>query len=323
MLDREGVHATMRMVQRDLEALSSMGIFGIDADKSSKPTGWYWLRHARKLQIPYMDINTAIAFSLFEAQSKNLLPAAVRDQIKPYFKQSHEILKERNNWSEKISLGRSARSGEYSINPKCRDLVYQALDEGKCLSAEIGRFYRGSEMDYMTYSPLHPIGLRVEQDDIYLIAHAGNPKKPLWFALYRFKDVEILDQDTDTSETYDLDALCRAKAGDTYRSNITVELEVGPGALQEMLLYPIGDHQTVTSRPQNKHIIVVQTDESPGLRRRLLSLGSSVTVLQPRSLVAYIQKEAKKVAEAYTRNPEAKELITLKLSNTKGIDRAS
>jgi predicted DNA-binding transcriptional regulator YafY len=58
MLDREGIHATMRMVQRDLDSLSSMGIFGIDADKSSKPAGWYWLRNARKLQIPYMDINT-------------------------------------------------------------------------------------------------------------------------------------------------------------------------------------------------------------------------------------------------------------------------
>ncbi|GAA5316357.1 MAG: hypothetical protein AseanaTS_15610 [Candidatus Pelagadaptatus aseana] len=123
--------------------------------------------------------------------------------------------------------------------------------------------------------------------------------------------------------TYDLDALCRAKAGDTYRSNITVELEVGPGALQEMLLYPIGEHQTVTSRPQNKHIVVAQTDESLGLRRRLLSLGSSVTVLQPQPLAAYIQKEARKIAEAYTEKLAAIPLSTLEQSGLQGIGNAS
>jgi predicted DNA-binding transcriptional regulator YafY len=260
---------------------------------------------------------------MFEAQSKTLLPSIIRDQIQPYFNQSREILKQRNNWSSKISLGRSARSPEYSIDSKCRDLVYQALDEGKCISAQIGRFYRGAEMQYMTYSPLHPIGLRVEQDDVYLIAHTGDPKKILWFALYRFKAVEIMDLEANTSENYDLDALCRAKAGDTLRTDITVELEVGPGALQEMLLYPIGEHQTVTSRPQNKHIVVAQTDDSPGLRRRLLSLGSSALVLRPKSLAAHLQKEAKRISDAYIERHEAEKNYIENSANISNIGHAS
>lgn len=299
-VEHEGIKTSMRTIQRDLETLSSLGIFGISADKKSKPAGWYWIRQARRLQIPYMDINTAIAFSLIESQSESLLPAAIRDQIKPFFKQSNDILRERNDWLSKISRGKPRRSVNYAVDAQSRDTIYQALDEGKCISAQIGRFFNNAEMKYITYSPLHPVGLRVEQDDVYLIAHTGDPAKITWFALYRFKGVEILAQDADVSKVYDLNEACdKKKLTDTFNSNITLEVEVASGALQELLLYPLGEEQTLIANKGNRHRLSVVTDDDRILRRRLLSLGAHITVISPPSLGAYLRNEAKKMLQQY------------------------
>jgi len=304
-LEYEGIHTSIRTIQRDLETLSSLGIFGISADKQSKPAGWYWIRQARRLQIPYMDINTAIAFSLIESQSESLLPAAIRDQIKPFFKQSNDILSERNDWLSKISRGKPRRSLNYSVDAQSRDIIYQALDEGKCISAKIGRFFSNAEMKYITYSPLHPIGLRVEQDDVYLIAHTGDPSKITWFALYRFKGVEILEYDADFSKAYDLnDAYNKKKLTDTFNRNITLEVEVATGALQELLLYPLGEEQTLIANQHNRHRLSVVTDDDRILRRRLLSLGAHITVISPASLGAYLKNEVKKMLQQYEQLPK-------------------
>tara|TARA_B100000446_G_scaffold35559_1_gene31217 strand:+ start:3248 stop:4312 length:1065 start_codon:yes stop_codon:yes gene_type:complete len=300
-LDNEGIKTSIRTIQRDLEALSSLGIFGISADKQSKPAGWYWIRQARRLQIPYMDINTAVAFSLIESQSESLLPAAIRDQIRPFFKQSNDILRERNDWLSKISRGESRRSIHYSVDAASRDAIYQALDEGKCISAQVGRFFSHAEMKYITYHPLHPVGLRVEQDDVYLIAHTGDPTKITWFALYRFKAVEILQQDADISRVYDLNEACnKKKLSDTFNTNITLEIDVAPGALQELLLYPLGEEQIVTTRKNNRHRLSVITNDDRILRRRLLSLGAHITVIGPASLAAYLKNEANKLLQLYS-----------------------
>jgi predicted DNA-binding transcriptional regulator YafY len=306
-LEYEGIKTSIRTIQRDLETLSSLGIFGISADKKSKPAGWYWIRQARRLQIPYMDINTAIAFSLIESQSESLLPAAIRDQIRPFFKQSNDILRERNDWLSKISRGKPRRSGNYSVDAQSRDTIYQALDKGKCISANIGRFFNGEDMKYITYSPLHPVGLRVEQDDVYLIAHTGDPSKITQFALYRFKGVKILEQNAETSKVCDLNEMCdKRKLSDTFNSNITLEIEVGKGALQELLLYPLGEEQTLVASKNNRHRLSVITDDDRILRRRLLSLGAHITVISPASLGAYLKNEAKKILQQYEQSSQEK-----------------
>jgi len=301
LLDEQSIGTSLRTVQRDLEHLSSLGIYGISADKDSKPAGWYWMKQARRLQIPYMDINTAIAFNLMEAHAESLLPSGVRDHIQPFFDQSQQLLKDRHSWNTKISLAPTRRSQNHAVDPKARDLIYQALDEGKCISAKIGRYIRPPKFDYIHYTPLYPIGLRVEREETYLLAHTEHNKQAIWFALYRFKDVEILDQQTDERPDEGIKHYCsKQQLRDCFNKNIDLKIEVDEPALRELMLYPLGEQQEVETITKNRFQISVTTDEDRELRRRLLNLGSHITVLSPRSIISYIQNEALQIQKNYT-----------------------
>ena len=39
-LEEEGIHVSLRTVQRDLEEMSGMGLFDLTSDERSKPHGW-------------------------------------------------------------------------------------------------------------------------------------------------------------------------------------------------------------------------------------------------------------------------------------------
>jgi hypothetical protein len=61
-LAEEGYSVELRTVQRDLQWLRD--IFPIDRDDSRPAHGWYWAKHAARLDVPGMEPATALAFCL-------------------------------------------------------------------------------------------------------------------------------------------------------------------------------------------------------------------------------------------------------------------
>ncbi len=108
--------------------------------------------------------------------------------------------------------------------------------------------------------------------------------------------MEILEQAADVSKVYDLNEACnKKKLTDTFNRNITLEVEVATGALQELQLYRLGEEQPLITNKNNRHRLSVVTDND----RVLLSLGAHITVINPASLADYLKNEAKKMVKQH------------------------
>ncbi len=99
----------MRKVQRDLEAIETLGMFGLEVDKRSKPYGWSINLNWKKLNISLMDPNTALAFSTLKEVAGTLLPESTLDDLSDYFEKADVIINSEkspliSHWKKSVAL---------------------------------------------------------------------------------------------------------------------------------------------------------------------------------------------------------------------------
>jgi hypothetical protein len=298
-LQEYDISTTLRTVQRDMENLSLLPFFGVSADKDSKPAGWYRLKFAKKLQIPFMDVNTAIAFALIESQVDVILPDSIRQQLEPFFECSRKLLHDRQNWSTKILKRTHLPLARIPADKTVRDTLYAALDQNTCIAAEIGHILDKPGFDYLLYSPLHPVGLMLENDDVKLIAHTGKEKNYIKVSLSRIRDVTLLDIPAETGsnslQTYAEYISNRGKR----QEHIQLELIADNRVLLEILSHPIGDEQIISHTAKNQYYISAICRDDKHLRNRLINYGSRITVKKPQQLVGFIKNEMRNILKNY------------------------
>jgi predicted DNA-binding transcriptional regulator YafY len=81
---------SVRTIQRDLEELS--GIFPITYEQDGRLFRWSWMEEAPLCNIPIMDPQTALTFSLVGAHLAALLPKSSLRYLEPYFATARGIL---------------------------------------------------------------------------------------------------------------------------------------------------------------------------------------------------------------------------------------
>ena len=72
-LEEEGIHVSLRTVQRDLEEMSGMGLFDLTSDERSKPHGWCFERHGLNDFANIMPLSLAVALKTWSDQASQLL----------------------------------------------------------------------------------------------------------------------------------------------------------------------------------------------------------------------------------------------------------
>ncbi len=300
-LKNQGFDVTLRTIQRDLDFLSGTGLFGIGSDPGSKPTGWYWIPNASGMQIPFMDMHTAISFSLLNRYSDRLWPTSIREHMKPYFLQAENILKDRKGWDNKIAFqGFKNDSVKRSVKTTAQESIYSALDQDRCISAEVGRYFRGIDIDYISYSCIHPLGLLITGTVTFLIAKLERDTI-LRFPMHRLRNVKLLDRQIAPPNGFDLqDFVDSQPFVEIFNPAIELELEVDRKIAILLVENPIACNQTITATPQSGRFSVKATvDDSTELRSARVSFGSSIKVIAPDHLQALIRREARKLAETY------------------------
>lgn len=300
-LKNQGFDVTLRTIQRDLDFLSGTGLFGIGSDPSSKPTGWYWIPNASGMQIPFMDMHTAISFSLLNRYSDRLWPTAIREHMKPYFLQAENILKGRKGWDNKIAFkGFRNDSVKRSEKTTAQEGIYSALDQGRCISVDVGRYFRGIDLDYLSYSCIHPLGLLITGTVTFLIAKLERDTI-LRFPMHRLRNVTLLDRPIAPPSGFDLQGFVDSQPFvDIFNPAIKLELEVDRKIAILLVENPFASDQTISATQQSDLFLVKATvDDSTELRSALVSFGSSIRVIAPAHLQAFIRREARKLAETY------------------------
>lgn len=99
----------IRKVQRDLEAIEALGMFGLEVDKRSKPYGWSINLNWKKLNISLIDANSALAFSTLKEVAGTLLPESTLDDLSAYFDKADVIINSEkspliSHWKNSVAL---------------------------------------------------------------------------------------------------------------------------------------------------------------------------------------------------------------------------
>src|SRR5690606_29911438 len=98
-LAESGYTLTERSLQRDL--INATRLFPIQCDDATKPYRWYYPADYL-LNLPALSPPMALAFSLLKQHGERLLPAGVKYQLLPWFKNAEEVLKRQagdfQNW---------------------------------------------------------------------------------------------------------------------------------------------------------------------------------------------------------------------------------
>ncbi|MEW5824049.1 MAG: hypothetical protein AB1766_06835 [Pseudomonadota bacterium] len=104
-LSAAGYDINLRSIQRDLNKLSQ--VLPLVGDEH-KPQGWSWQADAAVFDVPGLDPQTALAFTLVEGYLTPLLPKSSLQYLKPYFHASHGVLDAQGNglsrWADKVRV---------------------------------------------------------------------------------------------------------------------------------------------------------------------------------------------------------------------------
>jgi predicted DNA-binding transcriptional regulator YafY len=200
----EGYTVTRRTIQRDLPQLARM--FPLICDEH-RPAGWSWAPDAALLDLPGMDPNTALAFTLVERFLGPLLPRSTFGHMQSYLTQGQKVLdalptNALGRWPAKVRVihrGPPLRLPE--IHEAIVDAVTQGLLEGRRLDVAYGSREQGETMR----CELNPLGLVFKSGLAYLVCTFWDYRDVRQVALHRVHHVEVIEVPAIMPEDYDLD----------------------------------------------------------------------------------------------------------------------
>lgn len=284
-LKAKGYELNIRGVQRDLNALSRK--FPLQATEG-RPQRWSWMIKAPLLDIPALDLHTALTFKLVENHMRQLLPATTLEYLQPWFHTANGVLEQNGNglahWPEKIRvLPRGIPQQSPNIAPKVSTAVYQALLQDKQLQI---LYARNSEQPEPQPHTIHPLALVVRDRIIYLISAYDDGNVLYQFALHRMVSAQVLESLVQRPADFSLDAyIAQGGFGIPY-TQLQIQLEAE--FLRHIAIHlresPIAYDQVIEDVDEDNVLLRATVADTLELRIWLRSFGDEVEVLKPDSL---------------------------------------
>jgi len=190
----EGIDVTLRSIQRDLMRLSSH--FAITSDGVKPEAGWNWVRNATELSLPGLDDRAALAWVLAGQYLDGLLPADIKDALRPRFDAARKVLAQTpfartRRWAERvIAKPRGFQLLPPKVEPDVPEAVQQALLDRKRLQIE---YLRPSD-DETTEAEISVLGLVVRGSVTYLVTVFWEYDDPRLLVMHRIKRAKVLEE---------------------------------------------------------------------------------------------------------------------------------
>jgi predicted DNA-binding transcriptional regulator YafY len=300
-LNNQGFEITPRTVQRDLNNLAEF--FEIKSDNNPDTPGWFWQSEAVKIELPMMSPDVALSFKMTQNYLQHFLPKSVINELNPYFSSADKVLQNvdnsLSNWSKKV--GTTSRRVAFvapKIKPDILENIYKALLENKQIKASYKPIIK-SKTEYI----LHPQGLVVVDEVLYLVASVWDYKDLRQFSLHRFKKVEILDESCKKSAKFNIKSYI--KSGNFLfpkgQKNTEVVLQINDYLAEYLSESKLNISQKIIKTNENENVLTAKVQISEQFRWWILSMGDGVKVISPDSLkneiISTITKSYKKYNE--------------------------
>jgi len=299
----------MRKIQRDLELIESLAMFGLEVDKRSKPYGWSINLNWKKLNISLMDANSALAFSTLKEVASTLLPESTLIDLTDYFNKAELILASEkspliSHWKKSVALVNTQNPVTLPLPDEgTLAKIKQAIFHEKQISANLKRYLIANKAPiWKEYHPINPLGLIQHEYMVTLICSLGAFHDKIYkFPIAFIKDVEIKETDSITPKNYDFD-----KVKYSYFSSNASNRKIKLSLLARKDSYFVlsngrfSDEQILedTKNPEIVRITATVPD-TPKLRAFLRGLGNTIEVLEPQILRDYFKELAQCLLAKY------------------------
>lgn len=299
----------LRTIQRDLEGMEKLGLFGLEVDKRSKPFGWFINNNWKKLNLSLMDANTALAFSTLEQLSEALLPEQTIIDLQDYFDKAKNIIESEqtpliSQWRNSVAMITNPLPIKIpEIDKHTLKTLKSALFSKKQFSAKLKRYFKKYDTPvWKDYSHINPLGLIHSDGMPILLCTFGSLHKSYYtFPLTLIKDVKLETTSLNTPKGFDF-----AKVTESYQNNakhktdIVLKIHARKDCLFVIREAKLSDDQQIAEcKNPNLLEITATVKDSPQLKAFLRGLGHGVEVIEPAHLRKYFKDMAEKLSAMY------------------------
>jgi predicted DNA-binding transcriptional regulator YafY len=294
---------TRRTIERDLHTLSA--VFPLEPD-GLKPQGWRWRHEIDGLDVPGMDLTTALTFRMIELHTGRMFPGTTLSALAPHFAHAKAVLGDINAgglaaWPEKVKVvPRSQPLVPPKINSEVMDVVYESLLRNRRFNGT----YRPQGEKGREYE-VNPLGLVFNDPVVYLVATCWDYTDVRLLALHRFTVANMLGKTVTVPSGFDLQKYIEAGGlGFAHRLGRTIQLRVlfSKGAATHLRESPLTRKQTMVSQPDGRVLVEAEVPDTDQLRWWLLGFGEQAEVIGPEEMRKEIAAKVKKLGVLYGTN---------------------
>lgn len=282
----QGFDASTRTVQRDLDTLSAT--FAYTSENHGKALYWYWPKETKSLDLPGMDLPTALTFQLAERHLNDLLPPQAMELLSPWFGRADELLATTNesaygNWQRKVAvISQGLKLQSPQVNADAQDAVYNGLLHSRKLTIDYRPRYKPA-----TQYTVSPLGIVLRSGVTYLVCSMGKDEYRIHLALHRMDAVIELDETFKYPDGFELNRYVSEKLAFSLHVTdkpIKLKIHMDTGIAQHVIERPLSDDQRSKRIDDNLTEIRAFVKDTSELRWWLLGFGNQVEVIQPKAL---------------------------------------
>ncbi len=301
--DEDGFKITERTIQRDLQELSLE--FALRCDDRERPFGWSW-EPKSVLDVPDLDIHTALTFALIHRHLQPLLPKSTLKYLQPYQNRAEQVLHRQSRsrlskWPNKIRvLPRGQKLLPAEIPSRVLNVVYEGLLLEKRFTAD----YQPREAEKAKSYEVNPLGLVFRESVVYLVCTLWDYTDIKQLALHRLKNVTLLDTHSRKPNGFDLDAYI-ASGEFNYpvekRPIHPIDLKVlfDKRAAEHLYETKLSDDQKLTEQADGRVLVEATVLDTAELQWWLLGFGAGIEIVEPAEMREDFHRIAEKMASTY------------------------
>jgi predicted DNA-binding transcriptional regulator YafY len=301
----EGYAVTRRTIQRDLHQLART--FPLLCDEH-RPAGWSWAPDAALIDLPGMDPNTALTFTLVDQFLAPLLPRSTFVRIQPYLTQAQRILdalpaNALGRWPAKV---RVIHRGPPLRLPEIDEAILEGVTRGLLEGRRLEVAYRSREKGELLRCELNPLGLAFKGGSAYLVCTFWDYTDIRQIVLHRVQRAEVLEVPAVVPEGFDLDRYIQ-EGEFSYPVGEPIRLEAvfSHGAAFHLHDTPLSADQVLTELDRERMLLCATVENTAELRWWLLGFGELVEVLAPADLRGEFRERAAALAARYQQRPRS------------------
>jgi predicted DNA-binding transcriptional regulator YafY len=304
-LEESGYRVDVRTIQRDLVKLSV--VFPLSSQEEGRASRWFWGRDAGIMDLPGMDIPTALAFRLAQEYLTPLLPKTMLRHLSSHFRRAEALLtgQGRNRlglWPEKVC---AITRGPALLQPGIPANVQTAVEQALLDDRQLQVVYRSKDATDAKRYVVHPCGLVLRDGMMYLIATVKDYSDLRHLALHRMAAAQALDQAARKPKGFELRRYVRQEQFFAYPlQGAVVRLDVlfEPKASVHLSERPLARDQQMTNWKDGRTRLQATVRDTLELRWWLLGFGDKVEVLGPKALRDEFAAITRRAAAQYREN---------------------